>query len=279
MADTIDNMKEGGDDALKTLSSETGTGKHVPSVVFMELEPSVGRSWCGRLPPALSPGKTGNDRPLHCVFMVDNDALCGLCRGALDTEGWTYTNLSGLMGRVISSLTASLRFDGSLNVDFTAFHANDVRDARIQCAICSLCAADEDRDGVPRALSVTEIDKALIAPAKVNEVPPAARQVHAAGPRRYRPEGHWRGVWMIKNKTTIKFIDCCPVDFKICISHQPPAIVPGGDLAAMQRAVRMVTNATAIAEAWNRLDNKLELTDVKRAFVHWDVGEGMKEAN
>jgi tubulin alpha len=55
--------------------------------------------------------------------------------------------------------------------------------------------------------------------------------VHAAGPRRYHPEGHRRGIGMIRSKTTIKFIDWYPAGFKICISYQPPAVVPGGDLA------------------------------------------------
>jgi tubulin alpha len=41
----------------------------------------------------------------------------------------------------------------------------------------------------------------------------------------------------------------------------------------------MVANATAIAEAWSRLDEKLKLMRAKCAFAHWYVGEGMKEAN
>jgi hypothetical protein len=37
--------------------------------------------------------------------------------------------------RVISSLTASVRFDGALNVDFTVFHANGISYARIHCPL------------------------------------------------------------------------------------------------------------------------------------------------
>ena len=39
----------------------------------------------------------------------------------------TYTNLNRLLAQVISSLTASLRFDGALNVDITEFQTNLVR--------------------------------------------------------------------------------------------------------------------------------------------------------
>jgi len=46
-------------------------------------------------------------------------------------------------------------------------------------------------------------------------------------------------------------------------------VVPGGDLAKVQRAVCMLSNTTAIAEAWARLDHKFDLMYAKRAFVHW----------
>ena len=36
----------------------------------------------------------------------------------------------------------------------------------------------------------------------------------------------------------------------------------------------MLSNTTAIAEAWARLDHKFDLMYAKRAFVHWYVGEG-----
>ena len=39
----------------------------------------------------------------------------------------------------------------------------------------------------------------------------------------------------------------------------------------------MLSNTTAIAEAWARLNHKFDLMYAKRAFVHWYVGEGMEE--
>ena len=65
--------------------------------------------------------------------------------------------------------------------------------------------------------------------------------------------------------------------FKVGINYQPPTVVPGGDLAKVQRPVCKLSNTTAIAEAWARLDHKFDLMYAKRAFVHWYVGEGMEE--
>lgn len=39
----------------------------------------------------------------------------------------------------------------------------------------------------------------------------------------------------------------------------------------------MISNNTAVAEVFNRIDHKFDLMFAKRAFVHWYVGEGMEE--
>ena len=68
----------------------------------------------------------------------------------------------------------------------------------------------------------------------------------------------------IKTKRTIQFVDWCPTGFKCGINYQPPTVVPGGDLAKVQRAVCMISNSTSVAEVFSRID-------------HWYVGEGMEE--
>merc|ERR1711939_108644 len=66
------------------------------------------------------------------AVMLDNEAVYDICRRNLDIERPTYTNLNRLIAQVISSLTASLRFDGALNVDVTEFQTNLVPYPRIQ---------------------------------------------------------------------------------------------------------------------------------------------------
>merc|ERR1712043_151204 len=76
---------------------------------------------------------------------------------------------------------------------------------------------------------------------------------------------------------TIRFVDWAPGGFKVGINYQPPTVVPGGDLAKVQRSVLMISNTTAIAEVMGRMDHKFDLMYAKRAFVHWYVGEGMEK--
>nr|XP_048334841.1 tubulin alpha-3 chain-like [Ziziphus jujuba var. spinosa] len=72
------------------------------------------------------------------AVLLDNEAIYDICRRSLDIERPTYTNLNRLVSQVISSLTASLRFDGALNVDVTEFQTNLVPYPRIHFML-SLC--------------------------------------------------------------------------------------------------------------------------------------------
>jgi len=66
-------------------------------------------------------------------FITSNILLFSddICRRNLDIERPTYTNLNRLLAQVVSSITASLRFEGALNVDLTEFQTNLVPYPRI----------------------------------------------------------------------------------------------------------------------------------------------------
>jgi len=69
----------------------------------------------------------------HCdvAFLVDNQAIYDICQKKLQVQRPTYTNLNRLIAQIISSITASLRFDGALNVDLNEFQTNLVPYPRI----------------------------------------------------------------------------------------------------------------------------------------------------
>ncbi|GIY38760.1 tubulin alpha-1 chain [Caerostris darwini] len=198
--------------------------------------------------------------------MVDNEAIYDICRRNLDIESPTYTNLNRLIGQIVSSITASLRFDGALNVDLTEFQTNLVPYPRIHFPLVTYAPVISAEKAYHEQLTVAEITNACFEP---------ANQMVKCNPRHgkymaccllYRgdvvPKDVNAAIAAIKTKRTIQFVDWCPTGFKVGINYQPPTVVPGGDLATVQRAVCMLSNTTAIAE---------------RAFVHWYVGEGMEE--
>ena len=51
-------------------------------------------------------------------------AIYDLTKSNLAVDRPTYTNLNRLIAQIISSITASLRFEGALNVDLNEFQTN-----------------------------------------------------------------------------------------------------------------------------------------------------------
>jgi len=216
-----------------------------------------------------------------CAFMVDNEAIYDICKRNLGVARPSYTNLNRLIGQIVSSITASLRFDGALNVDLNEFQTNLVPYPRIHFPLATYSPIISAEKANHEQFSVNEITSACFDP---------ANQMVKCDPRQGKymaccllfrgdvvPKDVNAAIAQIKTKRTIQFVDWCPTGFKVGINYQPPAAVEGGDLAAVKRAVCMLSNTTAIAEAWARLDHKFDLMYAKRAFVHWYVGEGMEE--
>jgi len=213
--------------------------------------------------------------------MMDNEALYDICRRNLDIERPTYTNLNRLLAQIISSLTASLRFDGALNVDITEFQTNLVPYPRIHFMLASYAPIISAEKAYHEQLSVAEITMSVFEPAAMMVKCDPRHGKYMACCLMYRgdvvPKDVNAAVATIKTKRTIQFVDWCPTGFKCGINYQPPTVVPGGDLAKVMRATCMISNTTAIAEVFSRIDHKFDLMYSKRSFVHWYVGEGMEE--
>ena len=52
---------------------------------------------------------------------------------------------------------------------------------------------------------------------------------------------------------------------------RPPTVVPGGDLAKVMRACCMISNSTAIAEVFSRIDHKFDLMHLGQLLRLWMV--------
>ncbi|XP_028300968.1 tubulin alpha chain-like [Gouania willdenowi] len=216
-----------------------------------------------------------------CAFMVDNEAIYDICQRNLDIQHPSYPNLNRLMSQTISSITSSLRFDGALNVDLTEFQTNLVPYPRIHFPMATYAPVISAEKAYHEQLSVSEITNACFEPANQMVKCDPRHGKYMACCLLYRgdvaPKDVNAAIAAIKTKRSIQFVDWCPTGFKVGINYQPPSVVPGGDLAKVQRAVCMLSNTTAISEAWARLNHKFDLMYAKRAFVHWYVGEGMEE--
>jgi len=213
--------------------------------------------------------------------MIDNEAIYDISKKSLNIERPSYTNLNRLVAQVISSLTASLRFDGALNVDITEFQTNLVPYPRIHFMLSSYAPIVSREKSLHESLSVAEITNASFEPGNMMAKCDPRKGKYMACCMMYRgdvvPKDVNAAVASIKTKRTIQFVDWCPTGFKCGINCQAPTSVNEGDMAAVKRAVCMISNSTAIAEVFERINKKFDLMYAKRAFVHWYVGEGMEE--
>jgi len=215
------------------------------------------------------------------AIMLDNEAIYEICQKNLDVIRPAYVNLNRLISQVISSLTASLRFDGALNVDITEFQTNLVPYPRIHFMCCSYAPIISTARAYHESLSVPEITNAAFEPSNMMAKCDPRHGKYMACCLMYRgdvvPKDVNAAVASVKAKKNIQFVDWCPTGFKCGINYQPPVIVDDSDLAAVMRAVCMISNTTALGEVFSRMDHKFDLMYSKRAFVHWYVGEGMEE--
>lgn len=222
-----------------------------------------------------------------CAFMVDNEAIYDISANRLDVERPSYSNLNRIVSQVVSSITASLRFPGALNVDINEFQTNLVPFPRVHFPLLSYAPFTSAQRTAHERPSALEITAACFDPGnqlfKLNE----RSQVNGryiACCMLYRGDvvakdiNH--AISHIRTIRNLKFVDWCPTGFKVGINCRPPAhaLSATDELVGGGRALCMMTNTTAIAAAWNRLCRKFDPMFKKRAFVHWYESEGMEKA-
>uniref|UniRef100_A0AAF5D2X6 Tubulin alpha chain n=1 Tax=Strongyloides stercoralis TaxID=6248 RepID=A0AAF5D2X6_STRER len=208
-----------------------------------------------------------------CSFMVDNEAIYDICRKNLNVVRPYYENLNRLISQIVSSITASLRFDGALNVDLNEFQTNLVPYPRIHFPLATFSPILSVDKACHETLSVTDITNQAFQKDYQMIKCSMEHGKYMAVCLLYRgdviPKDVNAAISTIKTRRSIQFVDWCPTGFKVGINKQPLAKVP--------RSVCMLSNTTAIVEAWANLNAKFDLMYSKRAFVHWYVGEGMEE--
>ncbi|KAL1461110.1 hypothetical protein WDU94_013041 [Cyamophila willieti] len=215
-----------------------------------------------------------------CTFIVDNEALYDICSTKLGIERPAYQNLNNLTSQVMSSITASLRFDGALNVDLSEFQTNLVPFPRIHFPLAAFSPISTCAKTIHEKAGVAEMTAECFHPGNQLVKCNVINHKYMACCLLYRGDVTPQEVNYALNKVktkNIQFVDWCPTGFKVGINKQKPSVLPNGDMAPSNKLVTMLTNTTAMAEAWSKLNKKFELMFEKRAFVHWYLSEGMEE--
>lgn len=216
-----------------------------------------------------------------CAFMVDNEAIYEICQRNLDVSRPTYTHLNRMIAQVVSSITASLRFEGSLNVDLNEFQTNLVPYPRIHFPLVTYAPILSAKKAYHEQLNVSEITTACF---------DIQNQMVKCDPRQGKYMNScllYRGdivdkdvdsvIATLHDNKTFKFVDWCSKEFKADIGSAPPTVIPDGDIAKVERAVCSLSNTSAIVQAWSRLNEKFDLQYSKSVNVQLYLDEGMEE--
>ena len=152
--------------------------------------------------------------------MVDNEAIYDLCHRNLGIERPSYLNLNRMISQIVSSITASLRFDGALNVDLTEFQTNLVPYPRIHFPLVTYAPIVSSAKAFHETHTVANITSACFEPSNQMVKCDPRKGKYMACCLLYRgdvvPKDVNVAIAHIKTKRTIQFVDWCPTGFKVC---------------------------------------------------------------
>ncbi|XP_014288709.1 tubulin alpha-3 chain isoform X2 [Halyomorpha halys] len=216
-----------------------------------------------------------------CTFFFDNQSIYDMCNEHLNVQEPTYTSLNRLVAQVVSGVTSSLRFPGSLTMQLLDFQTNLIPFPRIHFPLVSFAPIMPPSQVAYEPISTLQLIKAAFQPNhQMIKIDPKdgnymACSIFLRGD--VPPNDVNNAIGQMKSVRDVKFVEYSPSGFKVGHCYPPMLFVPGGELAGSPRSLVMVSNHSAIGTAWARLNSKYDLMFSKRAFVHHYVGEGMEE--
>jgi len=218
-------------------------------------------------------------------IMLDNEAIYAFLQKSLDEDRPSYSQLNQVIAKVVSSMTAALRFDGELNVDLGEFQTNLVPFPRLHFMTTGLAPVISKKKSSHEAQTVREITDHVFQPinmlVKYADFDPVEDKYMAIS-LNYRGEIKSKEanttVQWLKQNNKVSFVEWCPTGFKIGLNNTPAAKVEGDLMASAERNVTMIGNNVAVSRVFTeRITKKYDMMYAQRAFVHWYVGEGMEE--
>merc|ERR1711876_54840 len=170
-------------------------------------------------------------------LILDNEACYTICQKKLDVKKPSYANLNRIIAKVVSSMTAALRFDGELNVDMNEFQTNLVPFPRLHFMTTSLAPvisskkADREAHDCKRITDDCLQAKSFLVKYSDFDV---VEDKYMAISLNYRGKIKSKvanaTVQWIKSQGKVSFVEWCPTGFKIGLNDTPAAVIDDDDM-------------------------------------------------
>jgi len=218
-------------------------------------------------------------------LILDNEALYKIGETKLDIKSLSYDQLNRIVAKVISSMTAALRFDGELNVDMNEFQTNLVPFPRLHFMTTSLAPVlsekkkeRETNDCWTITEQCLDAKNFLVRYTDFDPIEDKYMAISLNYRGTIRSKAANETVQKIKKANKVSFVEWMPTGFKIGLNEQPATKMEGDALAYASNNAVMIGNNIAINRVFSdRLSKKYDMMYSQRAYVHWYVGEGMEE--
>eukprot|EP01127_Copromyxa_protea_P023300 TRINITY_DN8691_c0_g1_i2.p1 TRINITY_DN8691_c0_g1~~TRINITY_DN8691_c0_g1_i2.p1 ORF type:complete len:379 (+),score=59.41 TRINITY_DN8691_c0_g1_i2:304-1440(+) len=209
------------------------------------------------------------------TFCIDNEALYNICKNSLKLKSPQYSDLNGLVAKIMSGVTCGLRFPGQLNSDLRKMAVNLVPFSRLHFFLTGhspLYATDVTNSF--KQTTIAQITKQMFDPRNMMVACDPNKGKYLAASCIFRganisSEGVDQQMNQIQTRESDQFVPWIPNNIKSSICNVAPR---GEDVSGT-----FIANSTAIQEVFKRIGNQFSSMYKRKAFIHGYLNEGMEE--
>jgi cell division GTPase FtsZ len=206
-----------------------------------------------------------------CSVILDNEALFSIAENKLEIENPSLEDLNLIIAQVITNVTASLRFSGTLNLDLGKLVTNLVPFSNFNFLIASTAplvqAGKESYEQMTAKELSTQVfnDDYICAACK----PTTGKYLAASVLFRGAVKTSDVNEAMASVKEQNSFVNWIPTGFKISKSETAPKDSALG--------VVMMANNSEVVSVFERIGSNFDRLWSRKAFAHWYTDNGFEE--
>ncbi|KAJ6577536.1 beta-tubulin 2 tubb2 [Mycena capillaripes] len=205
------------------------------------------------------------------TICIDNEALYDISIRALKVKNPNFTDLNGLISKVMCGVSTSLRFPGQLNGDLRKLGMNLIPFPRLHFLMPSYAPIHDPKTQSYQGTSVPELVQALFDRKNLLVAcdPRFGRYLTAATIFRGNIASREAEVAVreLQTRNSNQFVEWLPDNVSVTLVSVPPV--------GQKQAAVALSNSTSIQELFQRTHETFIAMYKRRAFLHWYTGEGM----